>query len=311
MNISIVIPVRNEEESLPRLLDALLAQTRPADEIVIADGGSTDRSLEVARRYSQRGVRVIEIGPAFPGRGRNEGIRAARNQWLALIDAGCVPERDWLEKMVERVGESAAPAVAFGQCRGRATGEWETAHSLAFGQIPDPRTGASFRVASSLMHRSCWEAIGGFPEELRAAEDLLFITRLEQKGLPIIWCPDSILWWSVPTTPYAVFRRFRLYSNHHLAAGLYRTWHLNVMLMDCGGAALAFAGWRFPIAWGVLVFAALLRLLRTVHRRRALGDDKGVFHLGRLVRVGVLLIVADAATWAGAFDFMVGRMRRI
>src|SRR5687767_14176376 len=59
--VSVAVPVRNEERTLAALLDALLQQTRPPDEIVVADAGSVDGSVGVARGYETRGVRVLEI----------------------------------------------------------------------------------------------------------------------------------------------------------------------------------------------------------------------------------------------------------
>ncbi len=84
-DVSVVVPARDEEASLPALLASLRAQSTPPAEIVVADGGSRDRTVEVARAA---GARVLELGPAYPGRARNQGIRAATHDWIALIDAG-------------------------------------------------------------------------------------------------------------------------------------------------------------------------------------------------------------------------------
>src|SRR5262245_46700335 len=94
--ITVTVPVRDEEHSLDALLESLLAQSYPASEIVLADGGSTDRTAEIAAAYASRGVRLLTIGPAYPGRGRNAAIRAARTDWVALVDAGCSAAPTWL-----------------------------------------------------------------------------------------------------------------------------------------------------------------------------------------------------------------------
>ena len=83
MKVSIVIPVRDEEDSIRELLDSLLAQTRPPDEIVITDGGSVDATPQIVEEYIRRGapVRLIRAGAALPGRGRNLGAaQASRKQ---------------------------------------------------------------------------------------------------------------------------------------------------------------------------------------------------------------------------------------
>ena len=228
------VPVRNEEATIEALLDSLLRQTERPDEIVIADGGSTDRTVAIADRYSGQGVRVLKLGPAYPGRGRNEAVKAARNEWIAFIDGGCEADPEWLKNLwATREALGSRPGIVFGESKPRIASEWDAAQALAFLGLRDPKTGhgAPF-IASSLVHRDVWRAVGGFPEQLRAAEDLVFLQRIEELRVPSVWSPGAVVHWRLAAGPGAVFRRFRLYSAHHLAAGLFRTWHLRVMVME-------------------------------------------------------------------------------
>src|ERR687895_767637 len=104
MKVSVIVPVRDEEHSIRELLDSLLSQTRPPDEIVITDGGSVDATPQIIEEYIQRGapVRLIRAGAALPGRGRNLGAAEAQFEWLGFTDAGIRVNRDWLEKLVTR-----------------------------------------------------------------------------------------------------------------------------------------------------------------------------------------------------------------
>src|SRR4051795_10341592 len=88
--VSLVVPVRNEEGSLAALVESICRQTRAPDEVVLVDGDSTDRTVALARALTAGDprFRVIEAGPATPGRGRNLGIAAAHHEWIALTDAG-------------------------------------------------------------------------------------------------------------------------------------------------------------------------------------------------------------------------------
>lgn len=81
MNISIIIPTLNEEDALAPLLADLLAGPRPGPEIIVADGGSTDHTLDLARRP---GVQVVS---SRPGRGpqQNRGARAASRKTLLFL----------------------------------------------------------------------------------------------------------------------------------------------------------------------------------------------------------------------------------
>lgn len=80
--ITIVIPTKNEEASLPCLLESIRKQTFQPAEIIVADAVSTDRTREIAESF---GCRVVEGG--MPGPGRNRGAEAAKTELLLFLDA--------------------------------------------------------------------------------------------------------------------------------------------------------------------------------------------------------------------------------
>ena len=307
--ISVAIPARDEEATLGALLDSLLGQTRPPAEILVADGGSRDGTVALARRYADRNVRVLELGPAFPGRGRNAALASASHDWVALVDAGCVADPGWLEALAGAAGPGEARAV-YGHYAPVVRTEWDAAQALAIVAPVDPRTGwRSPSTASLLLHRSAWTAAGRFPEELRAAEDLVFFQRLAEAAVPTAHAPKAVVRWSLSPSPSAAFRRLRLYSRHHLAAGLSGTWHRRVLAMDAAALVLMLAALSWPWLALPLGLGALARLLRTVWARRG-NVPGGAFRPDRLLRVAALLALADAAAWAGLLDFLAERRRR-
>ena len=93
---SVVIPCLNDAEMLERCLRALEGQSRPADEIVVVDNGSTDDSAEVARRH---GVRVVEEPIRGIPQATSAGFDAARGELLLRLDADSVPPHDWIARI--------------------------------------------------------------------------------------------------------------------------------------------------------------------------------------------------------------------
>jgi glycosyltransferase involved in cell wall biosynthesis len=89
--LSVVVPVRDGQATLPALLDSLAAQDFPAGrfEIVVVDSASRDASAEVAER---RGARLVRVPTPGRARARNAGAAAARGGALAFVDADCVAE---------------------------------------------------------------------------------------------------------------------------------------------------------------------------------------------------------------------------
>lgn len=93
--LSIIIPTLNEAERLPGLLDRLQQQTQPAQQILVVDGGSDDRTVELAAQ--RPGVRVIKTSASIAGQ-RNSGAAQASQPWLLFLDADVYPEPDFLAR---------------------------------------------------------------------------------------------------------------------------------------------------------------------------------------------------------------------
>lgn len=97
MRISVVICSHNGSRKIGACLTALLGQSRPADEIIVIDDGSSDQTAAVARRF---GVHVLQHdhnrGPAAA---RNTGIQAATGDILAFTDDDCIPNVDWVARV--------------------------------------------------------------------------------------------------------------------------------------------------------------------------------------------------------------------
>src|SRR5207249_504506 len=87
--LTIVIPAKNERKLLPRLLESLCRQDYPClpvTTVLLADGGSTDGTAEIARNYAGRlSIQVIPGG--LPSVGRNAGARRASTPYVLFIDA--------------------------------------------------------------------------------------------------------------------------------------------------------------------------------------------------------------------------------
>lgn len=100
-SISVVIPTLNSENTLERCLESIARQNYPQDkvEIIIADGGSEDKTLDIARKYTQRIVpNHLKTGEA----GKATGVKEAKNEIIALIDSDNILDGDdWLLRMVE------------------------------------------------------------------------------------------------------------------------------------------------------------------------------------------------------------------
>jgi glycosyltransferase involved in cell wall biosynthesis len=311
--VTVVAPMRDEAAAIGALIDDLLAQSVSPSEIVLVDGGSTDDTAAIAQQLVRDDARfrVVEAGPATPGRGRNVGITAASHEWVALIDVGVRPETNWLERLLEPVRRAPTLDVVYGGYEPEVNTWFEACASLAYVEPPSVTAEGVMRwpfAASLLIRRSAWEAAGRFPD-LRAAEDLIFFERLAASPAAAAWAPGATVWWQMPTSLAATFRRFRLYSRHNVLAGRQRYWHRPVARHYAVAAPIVVAGIVWPWALSLLPVAALARVLKRIWFRRDTRGPLWVLNPARVLTVGTILATIDLATLLGWVDARAERRR--
>ena len=304
VKVSLVVPVRNESASIDDLLESIAGQTRRPDEVVIVDGGSVDDTVGRARAATRGDgtVRVIEAGPATPGRGRNVGIAAARHEWIALTDAGIRLDPRWLEELLAAAARDPSAGVVYGNYEPVVDSFLTRCASLAYVVPPERRADGFMRgpaIASCLVRKTAWASVGGFPD-LRAAEDLIFMEALAGKGVGAGWAPGALVKWRLAPTVGATYRRFELYSRHNVWAGRQRYWHYGVARQYAAAALVVLAVLLAGPAWLILLPLGLLaRAVKSIWRRRAGRGLAWALEPSQLAGVMALLLVLDAATFVG------------
>lgn len=315
IKISVIIPVRNEAASIGILLESLLTQTLRPAEIVITDGGSTDATPQIISEYGERGapIHLIREQATLPGRGRNLAAAQAANEWIAFIDAGVRPESTWLELMAKRAQSSSNIDVVYGSYEPVADTLFKRCAVMAYVPPPAEVEGKLVRsrsVTSMLLKRSVWQTVGGFPENLRSAEDLLFMNKVEQASLGIANAPEALVRWQVQATPWLTFKRFVTYARNNMRAGLWRQWQAAIFKRYGVLLVTALPAINFAVKW--LLVTLLLWLLMLFARasvaiwRNRLCYPGGVWENAlRLTVLVPLIAMLDAATFIGTLQWMV------
>lgn len=177
--LAVVIPAKNEEICLPFLLNALRKQRRQPDEVIVADGGSTDKTREIAKRF---GARVVKGG--LPGVGRNRGAKAATSEVLLFLDADVTILSaqflgDALEEFCARNLDIASVNVSLpeGGVADRAYHNAYNVYARMWGSVR-PHAHGSCMVVKRTLH----EQIGGFDEAARLCEDHEYAQRAAKEG---------------------------------------------------------------------------------------------------------------------------------
>ncbi len=100
MKVSVIVPALNEEKYIGYLFKGLKEQSFKDFEVIVADGGSTDRTREIAKK---NGAKVVVEKRRGIARGRNAGAKVAKGELLVFIDADTMPTKDLLKAYVENV----------------------------------------------------------------------------------------------------------------------------------------------------------------------------------------------------------------
>lgn len=202
MNISICITVLNEEESVSKLLDSLLLQTKKASEIIIVDGGSEDKTVEIIRHYQKKNSTIkLIIEKSSRAKARNIACDIARNPVIAMTDAGCVADKDWLKNLVKPFETGRVDVVA-GFYKMTGESKLQKAESIYLGITPR-KFGHNFlpSTRSIAFTKEIWERVGGFPENVTGtAEDTLFNKKLVENTAKISRVKDAVVEWGMPET---------------------------------------------------------------------------------------------------------------
>ena len=103
--VSIIIPVFNEEKYLAYCLDSLKKQTYKNKEIIVVDDGSTDKSIQIAKKFTDHVYVQLHCGP---GAARNLGVAKSQGSILIFIDADMKLDKDCIEKLIQPIQKTQA-----------------------------------------------------------------------------------------------------------------------------------------------------------------------------------------------------------
>jgi glycosyltransferase involved in cell wall biosynthesis len=206
--VSVIVPAHNASAGMPRLLEALAAQTLDdAYEVIVVDDGSTDATSEhVQRRPWVRYLRSDEQQGSYAA--RNRGVELARGDVIAFTDADCVPLATWLERGLEAL--TADVDLVAGRI------DFELSERPSVAAIVDSirfldqehYTSLGFgATANLLVRRSAFEKVGSFNASLRSGGDQEFGLRATAAGARIRYASQAIVMHESRDTLRAIARK--------------------------------------------------------------------------------------------------------
>jgi glycosyltransferase involved in cell wall biosynthesis len=224
MKVSVCLTVFNEEKSMRPLLESLLKGSKRAAEIVIVDAQSTDKTIDIIKHLRKKDRRIkLLVKKCSRAEGRNLAVDLAKFEIIAMTDAGCTVEKNWLKKLVEPFKDEKVDMVA-GFYKMVGDTPLQKAFSVFLGTQPtefDVNFMPSTR--SIAFRKTVWEQIGGFPENLEdTAEDTVFTNKANEINANIVRVKNARVEWGMPENYSEGIRKMFNYAKGDAKSRIWR-----------------------------------------------------------------------------------------
>ena len=302
MKVSLVATVCNAEPFVQEFLDSVRAQTRPPDEVVVVDGGSTDGTYQILR--AAQDVTAISETGANIARGRNLAIKAATHDVIAVSDADCILAPDWLERILRPLERGADVSAGF--YRPLIRSFLETCAAAV--SLPEPEElhpGWLPSARSVAFRREAFDAGGGYPEWLDVGEDMYLNHRWVEAGLRIERAQDAITYWRIRPTLAQTWHQYSRYAEGDGRAGMYGRRHAIRFLTYGALVGVAATRWE-PFVAAAAVSGAVYAARPVARAWRRLSGEPGK-RAAALVAIPAMMAFIDAAKMTGYVRGRLGR----
>lgn len=255
--------IYNEQESLLDFLKSLFAQSAMVSQIVIVDGGSTDGTVDLLKKFfiedaplgivhktiKETGsealksivhasydigdgsrhldVDVYQKDGANISQGRNIAFSKARHPYIFVSDAGCILDKDWLLHLSARIigVQDVGAAGGFSKPVTKTFLE-DMLASCIMPELKEIKKEKFMPSSRSLaIRKDVFMDAGMYPEDMDYGEDMKLNFNIRQKGYRIAFSPDAIVYWRMRSGLSQIFKQFFRYAKGDAIGGMYKIRH--------------------------------------------------------------------------------------
>lgn len=207
VKISVIIPVFNTEKYLAQAIQSVLDQTIQPDEIIIVDDGSTDKSLEVARKFRPL-VKIILQENKGVGAARNTGNIAAAGDYLTFLDADDLWVENKIELQLNYLAGYPKTDMIFGFVHQFISPELPDEHKSNLN--PELEKMQGFLAGAMLIKKTTFLKVGFFNEKLELGEFIDWFSRAKDLGLSFHVLDEIVLKRRIHTSNMGIYKKQHL-----------------------------------------------------------------------------------------------------
>lgn len=290
--ISVIVTVFNEEKTTKKLIAALKSQSFQPREIIVVDGGSTDSTWDILRR--DRSIKPFRH-PGNRSTGRNFAISQCRSPIIAMTDAGCIPDKNWLEELARPFTDSQVQIVS-GYYRADAKNVFQKCLAPYVLVMPDVASRTEFfpSTRSMAIRKAVWEK-HKFDEKLWHNEDYAYAHSLKRAGFSFHFAPRAIVSWTPRQTLGEAAWMFLRFAMGDIQAGIIRPQVKNLIIRYLVFVYLFFLSLEFRPLFPILILTSIFYILYSIFKNyRYVRDLRAIYWLP------ILQVTADVSVITGS-----------
>lgn len=288
----------------------MLRQTKKADQVIIVDGGSTDKTALLVERFILKHpnlpINFIRKKNVSRAQGRNIAIKKARHPVIAITDAGCELDDNWIKFITQPITSKNIDVVG-GYCKSRASSILEQCIAVyTLVMRVDADSNVFLPSARSMaIKKSVWEEAGGFPQQFTRNEDYVFARTLRQMGKRFSFVKEAVVYWKPRESILAAFAMFYSFARGDGQAGILRPKVILIFLRYLIGVITLFLSVNYQsyIVLGTLCVFIFFYIVWTI-----LKNYKYVRSLQAIVFLPALQFSSDVAVLVGTVLGVIDRI---
>ncbi len=312
MKISLIATLLNEEKNISVFLDSLLIQTVKPDDVVIVDGGSTDKTVSLIKSFAKKQLPFNFLLCEKKGNrsvGRNEAIRKAKGNIILISDLGCILDRDWVKEIIKPFSDKKVDVVA-GYYDAKTKNVFEKCLVPFVLVMPDRVDKKEFLPATRSMgiRKDVWEDIGGFEEKYSHNEDYAFALELKKANKKIVFARKAIVQWIPRSNVAEAFTMFKRFAYGDMEASILRPKVVAIFVRYILALILILLALSTNqrSLWLVLVIGIALYIIWSIKK-----NYKYIKNWRALYYLPLLQFTADFAVLQGSLNGIISRVLTI
>lgn len=267
MKTSLIITLKNEESTILELLNSIVKQSKKPDELLIVDGGSVDKTVEIIKNFMNHKkipTRVLIKRNTNIAKGRNIAIKNAKYDLIAVTDGGCRLDKNWLRNITDPFRKDEKLEVVFGLYKVLGKSLIGKCFAGFFNYKTNTKNLTLLEISSRSVSfkKSAWKKVGGYPEWLYTAEDSTFFINLKKNCKCTISRNAIVFWEHNRETICKIYRMLYLYGKGAGEANIYLYRHILLLSMYVCGISLFLVGIKYIFLLPLSIILALIHLSR-------------------------------------------------